>query len=261
LRGQLSDWLAHSPKGMRLKQLWDGHTTEMQKWFMGFAPVASRWFLARALQVASWVGLFLGFMLVPVYCFYFLYEKEKIQGKWTEYLPLRESRLKEEVIFVVQSVNESLVVFFRGQVLVAMCVGAFTALGLFLIGLNYALLLGVMIGLLGIVPYLGVILSIVPAVILGIVQFGDWRVLLVLVVFGVVQTLEGLVISPKIIGDRVGLHPLTIIVAVMLGTSLLGGILGGILAIPLTAALRTLMFRYVWVRNRDNITARALPAD
>jgi predicted PurR-regulated permease PerM len=61
-----------------------------------------------------------------------------------------------------------------------------------------------------------------------------------------VQLLEGFVISPKIIGDRVGLHPLTIIIAVMVGTTLMGGVLGGVLAIPLTAALRTLMFRYVW---------------
>jgi predicted PurR-regulated permease PerM len=66
-----------------------------------------------------------------------------------------------------------------------------------------------------------------------------------------VQFLEGFVISPKIMGDRVGLHPLTIIIAVMVGTTLLGGITGGILAIPLTAALRVLMFRYVWRRPED----------
>ena len=75
--------------------------------------------------------------------------------------------------------------------------------------------------------------------------------LLVLAVFAVVQTLEGLVISPKIMGDRVGLHPLTIIIAVMVGTTLLGGLLGGILAIPLTAALRVVMFRYVWRKHES----------
>jgi predicted PurR-regulated permease PerM len=74
----------------------------------------------------------------------------------------------------------------------------------------------------------------------------------VLVVFGIAQTLEGLVISPKIMGGRVGLHPLTIIVAVMVGTTLLGGLLGGILAIPLTAALRVLMFRYIWKRRANS---------
>ena len=64
--------------------------------------------------------------------------------------------------------------------------------------------------------------------------------------FAVVQTIEGLVISPKVMGNRVGLHPLVIIIAVMTGTTLLGGILGGILAIPLAAALRVILFRYVW---------------
>jgi predicted PurR-regulated permease PerM len=69
-----------------------------------------------------------------------------------------------------------------------------------------------------------------------------------MLVFGCVQALEGLVISPKIMGGRVGLHPVTIIIAVMVGTTLLGGILGGILAIPLTAALRVVLSRYVWKR-------------
>lgn len=107
-------------------------------------------------------------------------------------------------------------------------------------------------GLLSIVPFLGVAISIIPAVILAAVQFGDWlHPLLVIGLFALVQFLEGFVISPKIMGDRVGLHPLTIIIAVMVGTTLLGGITGGILAIPLTAALRVLMFRYIWRRAGD----------
>jgi predicted PurR-regulated permease PerM len=70
-----------------------------------------------------------------------------------------------------------------------------------------------------------------------------------LLVVGIVQALEGTVIQPKTMGDRVGLHPVTIIIALMVGTTLLGGILGGILAIPLTAALRVVMARYVWKRR------------
>ncbi|HYG36281.1 MAG TPA: AI-2E family transporter, partial [Clostridia bacterium] len=99
-------------------------------------------------------------------------------------------------------------------------------------------------------PFLGAIVTCVAALVIAVVQFGDWlHPLLVLAVFGCVQALEGLVISPKIMGDRVGLHPVTIIIAVMAGTTLLGGLLGGILAIPLTAALRVVMFRYVWKRR------------
>src|SRR5690606_11248872 len=111
--------------------------------------------------------------------------------------------------------------------------------------------LGVMAGVLGIIPYLGVAISLIPAVTLAAVQFGDWlHPILVLVIFGVVNLLEGFVISPKIIGDRVGMHPLTIIIAVIIGTTLMGGILGGVLAIPLTAALRAMMYRYVWKKRR-----------
>jgi predicted PurR-regulated permease PerM len=103
-----------------------------------------------------------------------------------------------------------------------------------------------------------VMMSFIPAVIIGIVQFGDWRIALVVGVFVAVQFLEGMVISPKIIGDRVGMHPLTIIIAVITGTTLLGGIVGGILAIPITAVLRALMFRYVWVK-REGAEKTATP--
>jgi hypothetical protein len=108
-------------------------------------------------------------------------------------------------------------------------------------------------------PTAGVSLAVVrkvrslfwSAIGLGIVQFGDWRISLVILVFVLVQMAEGLFISPKIIGDRVGLHPLTVIVALVVGTTLMGGIVGGILAIPFTAVLRTLMFRYIWKRRPD----------
>jgi predicted PurR-regulated permease PerM len=120
-------------------------------------------------------------------------------------------------------------------------------IGFLCAGLHYAFLLGFAAVLLSMIPFLGAIVLCVTALALAFVQFGDWtHPLLILGVFAVVQTLEGLVISPRIIGDRVGLHPLVIIIAVMTGTTLLGGILGGVLAIPLAAALRVLLFRYVW---------------
>ena len=216
----------------------------------------SAWVLEQLKKVMSLFGFLAGLALVPVYVFYFLLEKRGIKRNWTDYLPVRESQVKEEIVFVLRSINDCLIVFFRGQVLVAMCVGVLLTFGFLLIGLEYAILLGVMAGLLGIIPYLGVALSIIPAFILAMIQFvpddGWFKPILVLVWFAAVQAMEGLIISPKIIGDRVGLHPLTIIIAVMVGTTLLGGIMGGVLAIPLTAALRTLMFRYVW---RDRVHA------
>ena len=211
----------------------------------------SAWALEQLKKVTSLFGFLAGLALVPVYVFYFLLEKRSIKRNWTDYLPVRESKVKDEIVFVLHSINDCMIVFFRSQVLVAMCVGTLLTVGFLALGLDYAILLGVMAGLLGIIPYLGVALSIIPAFILSMVQFvpdGDWlKPILILVWFAAVQAMEGFFLSPKIIGDRVGLHPLTIIIAIMIGTTLLGGIVGGVLAIPLTAVLRTLMFRYVWV--------------
>jgi predicted PurR-regulated permease PerM len=101
-----------------------------------------------------------------------------------------------------------------------------------------------------IIPYIGAFIICAAAILLALVQFGDvTHALLPLAVFAVVQLLEGFVIQPKIVGDKVGLHPLVIIIAVIAGTTLLGGILGGILAIPVAAALRVILYRYVWVKK------------
>lgn len=220
-------------------------------WFGQNVPqVVGRVLGALTNQVAGLFGILAGLSLIPVYLFYFLLEKKGISGKWQEYLPLARSELRNEVAFVIKSINDCLVVFFRGQVLVAICDGILYTIGFLIIGLPYAVLLGVMATFLTMIPFLGAIVTCLVALILAFVQFGDWQhPALVMAVFAVVQTLEGFVIQPKIIGDRIGLHPLTIIVALMVGTTLLGGILGGILAIPLTAALRVLMFRYVWKKR------------
>jgi predicted PurR-regulated permease PerM len=213
-------------------------------------PIAGRWFLEQLKWLTSLAALFLGLALIPVYVFYFLQEKEGIQRDWTDYLPLPNSRLKTEIVFVLSSINDCMIVFFRGQVLVALCSGTLLTIGFLILGVKYAVLLGLLSGLLGIVPYLGVVIGIVPSVLLAAVQFRDgWHPLGVVALFGIVNLLEGFVISPKIIGDRVGLHPLSIIVALMVGTTLLGGLLGGLVAIPLTAALRAVLFRYVWTNK------------
>lgn len=216
-------------------------------WFATVTPDVLRWTLGQVGRVASWFGLLAGLFLVPVYAFFFLLEEKNIARSWTDYLPVADPAIKKEAVFVLRSINDALIVFFRGQVLVALCDGVMYAIGFLLIGLPYALLIGVMASIVTIVPFLGAALVCGTALIIAIVQFGDWQhPLLVLLVFSVVQFIEGFVVQPKIVGDRVGLHPLMVIIALMVGTTLLGGILGGILAIPLTAALKVLMGRYVW---------------
>ena len=221
-------------------------------WLTSALPRIGSWAFGQVSKVASWFGVLAGLALVPVYTFYFLLEKRGISSKWTNYLPVADSNFKTELVFVLQAINNYLITFFRGQVLVAICDGILYGLGFLIVGLPYAVLIGVMAMFLTMIPFLGAIVTCISALVIAVVQFGDWsHPLKVLVVFAIVQALEGLVISPRIMGGRVGLHPVTIIIAVMAGTTLLGGLLGGILAIPLTAALRVMMFRYVWKRETE----------
>jgi len=216
-------------------------------YFARLLPRFGEWLRQVMGFVGSVFGVIAGLALVPIYAFYFLLEKQGINTQWRDYLPVQDSKFKEEAVFVINSINEYIVAFFRGQVLVAMCDGVLYTIGFLIIGLPYALLLGVLATCLTIIPFLGAITTCVSALVIAVVAFGDWQhPALVMVVFVVVQALEGTVIQPKIMGDRVGLHPATIIIALMVGTTLLGGILGGILAIPLAAVLRVVMARYVW---------------
>jgi len=216
-------------------------------WLAAVVPELGGWFVGQLGRVASWFGVVAGLALIPIYAFYFLLEKQGIETRWTDYLPVSDSRLKDEMVWLLKNINDALIVFFRGQVLVAICDGVLYAIGFLLIGLPYAMLLGMAAAVLTIVPFLGAIVTCGAALVIAMVQFGDWQhPLWVLGVFAMVQGIEGWVIQPKIIGDRVGLHPLTIIIALLVGTTLMGGILGGLLAIPTTAVIRALMFRYIW---------------
>ncbi len=207
-------------------------------------------------EAITLIGLLAGLALVPVYVFYFLLEARTIEMKWSDYLPLKESRFKEEAVFVLSSFNDCLVVFFRGQVLVAFCVGVCLAIGFSIIGLPYAILIGLAAGLLGIIPYFGVIAATIPVLLLSLV-YGDQMLVqgagapvLALMVCASVLFLEKTVIQPKIIGERVGMHPVAVIISVLMGATLVGGVIGGLLAIPVAMALRTVLFRYVWVRQQ-----------
>ena len=207
----------------------------------------------------SLIGMIAGMALVPVYVFYFLLEAQTIQRKWSDYLPLKESKFKEEAVFVLESFNDCLVVFFRDQVLVAICVGLCLAIGFSIIGLPYGILLGLLAGIIGIIPYFGVIVSTVPVLLLSLThgdqmslfgtELGAYAPVASLGVCALVLFLEKTVIQPKIIGDRVGMHPVAVIISVLMGTTLVGGVIGGLLAIPVAMALRAVLFRYVWVKR------------
>jgi predicted PurR-regulated permease PerM len=102
-------------------------------------------------------------------------------------------------------------------------------------------------------PYAGYIVCYIPAVLIAFVQFNDWihPLWVTIIFFLIIAQIDGLVTTPRIVGNSVGLHPMTVIVSVFLWTLVLGGLLGAVLAIPLTATLKVLLYRYVWDRQRN----------
>ena len=104
-------------------------------WFAKLLPQIGTWIVSQVGRVASWFGVFAGLALIPVYTFYFLLEKRGIASSWTDYLPLTDSRFRTELIFVLTSMNNYLIAFFRGQVLVAICDGVLYGLGFLIVGL------------------------------------------------------------------------------------------------------------------------------
>ncbi len=214
-------------------------------------------FLQRS--VGGFLGVFgflLSMILVPIFLFFFLKDSPAIANNWSKYLPLRASPLKSEIVSLVSEINSYLVSFFRGQLLVSLIDGALIATALLVMGLDFAVLIGLMVGVLGLIPYLGMMITWIPAVIIAAAQFGDWaHPFWVTVIFIVANNIDGIFIAPKIVGDSVGLHPLTVIISVLAWSLILGGLLGALLAVPLTATLKVLLKRYFWDRPAPAVSS------
>lgn len=323
-----------------------------------FGQKIGLWTWDKLMGAFGFFGYLLGLILVPIYLFFFLKESHTIKNTWSDYLPLRASRFKDEVVDTLKEVNQYLISFFRGQMVVSLIDGALVAVALSLIlQLPYALLIGVFLAILGLIPYIGNALVMIPAVLIAIAHFSEtgtqylpvtsdvaagqvikvggrnkyvndvsivtrvnvkgtdgqivkgyvksppatetdaanpdpfpvgkvttvsldnggtvtkeivsvagqfkrteymknaWSFLpkmwfyplIVIAIFFTLQQINGLVTAPKIVGDSVGLHPLTVIFSVLFWSFLLGGLLGALLAVPLTASLKVLFRRYIWV--------------
>lgn len=216
------------------------------------------WVTAGSTKILGFVGLLLGMIMVPVYLFFFLKESAGIRTHWHDYVPLKASRFKTSLVDTLQEINGYLVSFFRGQVLVAAIDGFLVGIALTLFGLPYGLLIGVFMALLGVIPYIGNIICLIPACIIAYLHaqsstpfgMGPWAYVgCVVGIFIVVQQINSLVTAPKIVGDSVGLHPLTVIFSMLFWSLVLGGFVGALLAVPLTAAVKVLFRRFIWERQ------------
>ena len=190
--------------------------------------------------IGSAMGLLSYVVLTPVLAFYLLRDWDRITRAVSELLP----RAKEaEITSFAKDYDSLLSRYFRGQITVAAAVGIITGLGLWVARFEYAGTLGLMVGVLSVVPYLGLLLSLVPALFIAFVSGSVVASLIkVAVVYTVAQVLEGTVISPRIVGESVGLHPVWIVLALALG-GFFFGFVGLLIGVPIAAGLKLLVVR------------------
>ncbi|WP_334178352.1 AI-2E family transporter [Pseudoxanthomonas sp.] len=208
----------------------------------GVAATLFGYFSRSGFAVMAWVA---NLVLLPILTFYFLRDWDVLVERIAALVP--RDHIATVTRLALES-NEVLGAFLRGQFLVMLALGAIYAIGLSVVGLKVGLLVGIIAGLISFVPYLGTATGIVLGVIAALVQSGgDWSlVALVMGVFVIGQMLEGYVLTPRIVGDRIGLHPVAVIFAIMAGGQLFG-FLGMLLALPI-AAIANVLLRFAHER-------------
>jgi predicted PurR-regulated permease PerM len=192
---------------------------------------AARGLLTQGLGLVSAI---LNLTLMPIFVYYLLRDWDKMTASLAELIP---PRMRPRAHRLASEVDQRLGAFIRGQITVALAMAGLYTVGLLLVGIDLAVPVGVLSGLLFIVPYLGTAVGVVLGVALALLKFGfSWHVLAVVAVFVIVQLIEGSLLTPRIVGDKVGLHPLVVMVALIVGGGLMG-IWGMLVAIPVTAVL------------------------
>ncbi|MBN0986621.1 AI-2E family transporter [Amphritea pacifica] len=214
-----------------LQALMSGHWQQTGSLVKGVFSSVSQ----SGLALAAWVA---NLALIPVVMFYLLRDWDVMMDKIGVLLPRNVER---KVTLWAQECDEVLGAFIKGQLLVMLALGVIYSLGLWAVGLDLALLVGMLAGLASIVPYMGFIIGIVVAGVAAMLQFNDITMLgWVGAVFAVGQALEGMVLTPLLVGDRIGLHPVAVIFAIMAGGQLFGFV-GILIALPVAAVIMVLL--------------------
>ncbi|WP_420235008.1 AI-2E family transporter [Pseudomonas sp. ABY48] len=191
---------------------------------------------ASGLALIGWLA---NLVLIPVVAFYLLRDWDLMMAKIRSLLPRHR---EERIMTLAGECHEVLGAFVRGQLLVMVALGFIYAAGLMLVGLELGLLIGLIAGLAAIVPYMGFVIGIGAALIAGLFQFGGdlYPMVGIVAVFMVGQALEGMVLTPLLVGDRIGLHPVAVIFAILAGGELFG-FTGILLALPVAAVIMVLV--------------------
>ena len=214
------------------------------------------WLTAGGRFLFGLTYVFIGIIVVPVFLFYFMLETEPIAKNWDKILPLRSSHLKDEIVATLSEINQNVVSFVRGQLLVSLIDAFILGIALSCMGLPYALTIAAAVAILGIIPYIGMISTSIPAMLVAWFTWHDFSmVVAVVAVFLSVSQLDGWVLQPKIVGKNMKMHDMTVMFSVLFWSLVFGGVFGALIAVPLTSAIKVIFKRYVWAPLRKEHSA------
>ncbi|GBF34251.1 membrane protein YrrI [Desulfocucumis palustris] len=216
-----------------MKDIIDGQIKKAEEEILSLAEDAAAGMIGLAGHVVS-------IFLAPVLAFYILKDLGHFKSEFTRIIPVR---WRMDVLELLSDVNRVLKSYIQSYLLVCLVIGVLVGLTLAALGLEFALTLGIFAGLTELIPYFGPVIGAVPAVALALLS-SNWLAVKVAFAFFIIQQLEGSVISPKLLGDRMGLHPLAVIVILFAGGRLYG-LTGMLLAVP-TAAVLKIFLTFAW---------------
>ena len=226
------------------KRLPDDFRPQLEQVLAQFSTQATAWASNISSKAVNWVSAFISgtsqvivaLIIMPFMLFYLLRDGKGLRDYITQFLP---NKLREPVGKVLSDVNQQLANYVRGQITVAVIVAIMFIIFFKIIGLRYAVALGVTAGVLNLVPYLGSFLAMLPALVLGLIA-GPVMLLKVIIVFIVEQTIEGRFVSPLILGSQLNIHPITILFVLLTSGSMFG-IWGVLLGIPIYASAKVVI--------------------
>ncbi|WP_111641838.1 AI-2E family transporter [Marinimicrobium alkaliphilum] len=201
--------------------------------------------------IVSYLGLLAAMSFVPLFLFFALLSGGALRGYASELLSIFQERTRKKVLYFMDVFVGYVTAFFQGQLIIAMCMGALYALCFTVIGLEFGVLAGLVLGLLNIVPFLGTLIGLLVILPMAYLQEdggGVQLLMLALLAFAVVQLIESWLLTPKIMANHSGLHPALVVISLFFWGTALGGIIGMVLAVPLTA-----FFVAIWSEIKSSL--------
>lgn len=217
-------------------------TAELQKKLPDIAENVTNIFFNTFSNLLTFILGLLKLIFIPIFTFFLLKDIDKIRVWVKKHLPFR---YKEKIVSLIKEIDVVLGSYLRGQLLICLVVGSYYSISFILIGVPFGLLFGILIGTVNFVPYMGVFVGVIPALLLTLAETGSLsKVLLIFLVYLGQQLWDGMYLTPSILGKKVGLHPVFILLSLMVFGKLFG-ILGILAAVPSAAILKVILRRWL----------------